>query len=85
MKRRNGWRKQSEKHMNRNRLEQEKENGKIEKSSNSGIFEICVSCGKQTDIPREKHISERRFYIEGAGQLCRDCYYQLYGPGRFEK
>ncbi len=71
--------------MDKNRLERENDNNRIEKSCESGTFEICVSCGKQTDIPREMHISERRFYIEGAGQLCRDCYYQMYGPGRFGK
>jgi hypothetical protein len=100
MKRRSGWRKQSEKHMDRNRLEQEKEYltaekegltlqiadaREIEETSVSGAFEICVSCGKQTDIPREMDISERSFYIEGAGQLCKDCYYQLYGPGHARK
>lgn len=85
MKRRSGWKKQSEKHMDRNRLEQEKETREIEETSVSGAFEICVSCGKQTDIPREMDISERSFYIEGAGQLCKDCYYQLYGPGHARK
>lgn len=71
--------------MDRNRAAEEKENNSIEKSSESGTLETCVSCGKQTDIPKERNISERRFYIEGAGQLCRDCYYQLYGPGRLGK
>ena len=64
MKRRSGWRKQSEKHMDRNRLEQEKETREIEETSVSGAFEICVSCGKQTDIPREMDISERSFYMK---------------------
>ena len=41
-------------------------------------FERCVVCGTQTNVPREMHIDFRDCYIEGAGQLCRDCYTKLY-------
>ena len=45
-------------------------------------FEKCVVCGKQTDVPKTKDISERKYYIEGAGQLCGECFFEIYGKGR---
>lgn len=44
--------------------------------------ETCVCCGKKTQVLKSEPISRRKFYIEGGGQLCRDCYYELYGPNR---
>lgn len=41
--------------------------------------EICVLCGKPAGIPRDRDISLRDCYVEGAGQLCRDCYFKVYG------
>ncbi len=41
-------------------------------------YEICVCCHKQLKIPRNQEIAFRPFYIEGAGQLCYDCYQELY-------
>lgn len=40
--------------------------------------EACVVCRIDTRVPRELDISERLFYIEGAGQHCHDCYNTLY-------
>lgn len=40
--------------------------------------ERCVCCHKKLDIPKDKAIEFRPFYIEGAGQLCYDCYHELY-------
>ena len=40
--------------------------------------ENCVSCGEQTPYPVSENINNRDFYIEGAGQLCKDCYTNLY-------
>lgn len=34
----------------------------------------CVLCGKETPYTKETHIDYRSGYIEGAGQLCNDCY-----------
>jgi hypothetical protein len=34
----------------------------------------CVMCGEQTPYERDQHIDTRFGYVEGAGQLCRDCY-----------
>jgi hypothetical protein len=38
----------------------------------------CVSCGELTIHKRTDHIDARRFYIEGAGQLCPKCYQEIY-------
>ena len=36
-------------------------------------YEICVSCGAETNVPKSWHIDLRKYYVEGAGQLCDDC------------
>lgn len=36
--------------------------------------EYCVLCHETTEYSRGTHISQRRHYIEGAGQLCKICY-----------
>ncbi len=38
----------------------------------------CVSCGDESHYDREEHIDFRIGYIEGAGQLCLDCYDKIY-------
>jgi hypothetical protein len=38
--------------------------------------EICVICGSETDIDINTHVDFRIGYVEGCGQLCRDCYTQ---------
>lgn len=54
----------------------------MEEEKKAAEFENCVVCRKQTDVPKTRDISERKYYIEGAGQLCRDCYFEIYGKGR---
>ena len=39
----------------------------------------CVSCGTETLYDKEHHIDFRIGYVEGAGQLCLDCYGKIYG------
>lgn len=34
----------------------------------------CVMCGEETPYDETVHIDLRVGYIEGAGQLCIDCY-----------
>ena len=41
-------------------------------------FESCILCKKLLDIPKIQSITCRQFYIEGAGQLCEECYRDLY-------
>ena len=38
----------------------------------------CVSCKKETQYDEFDHIDFRNFYIEGAGQLCPECYNEIY-------
>ena len=38
----------------------------------------CVSCKKETQYDEFDHIDVRHFYIEGAGQLCPECYSEIY-------
>ena len=40
-------------------------------------FEKCVSCGKITDVPKMMVVQKRENYLEGAGQLCRECGYRF--------
>lgn len=41
-------------------------------------YETCVCCYKKIKIFKNEEIEFRPFYIEGAGQLCYDCYHELY-------
>jgi len=38
-------------------------------------YDHCVICNKKTPYLRSTHIDQRIGYVEGAGQLCRDCYH----------
>ena len=38
----------------------------------------CVNCKKETLYSKETHIDFRLGYVEGAGQLCLDCYGIIY-------
>ena len=38
------------------------------------IYEDCILCGDKTTTLKTTHVDFRTGYIEGAGQLCRDCY-----------
>lgn len=41
-------------------------------------FEKCVICGKKLNIKKIVPIQKRKYYIEGAGQLCEKCYFKIY-------
>ncbi len=36
--------------------------------------ENCIICGKETTVDVTTHIDFRVGYVEGAGQLCTECY-----------
>jgi hypothetical protein len=38
----------------------------------------CVMCGAETQYNKSTHIDNRDYYIEGVGQLCRECYFNIY-------
>lgn len=42
-------------------------------------FEKCSVCKKDTTIKKNEDVKKRKYYIEGAGQLCRECYNKIYG------
>ena len=37
-------------------------------------YEVCVMCGDTIPYLKSTHIDLRNGYIEGAGQLCKECY-----------
>ena len=39
----------------------------------------CVNCKRETLYGKETHVDFRLGYVEGAGQLCLDCYGVIYG------
>ena len=39
----------------------------------------CVSFKKETLYDRTDHVDFRLGYVEGAGQLCLECYEMIYG------
>jgi hypothetical protein len=36
--------------------------------------DICILCGNETSYEFETHVDMRVGYIDGAGQLCSNCY-----------
>ena len=42
--------------------------------------EFCVICNEETNVPEDRPVSKRRFYVEASGQLCRSCFYDSYHP-----
>ncbi len=41
-------------------------------------IEKCVSCGRETGYSINDHVDSRKTYVEGAGQLCSDCFIEVY-------
>ena len=47
--------------------------------------EICVRCGRETAYDVSTPVTVRKWYVEGAGQLCEACFHKLYPvPGSLE-
>lgn len=44
-------------------------------------IEHCVVCGSATEYKKDTPINERVGYAEGIGQICHDCYKDLYLKG----
>ena len=42
------------------------------------MTDLCVRCGKPTAYDPSTPITLRRYFVEGAGQLCEECYYHLW-------
>ena len=60
----------------------EKEAQKESSKTGGGAVDTCISCGERTQYDQFDHIDDRLFYIEGAGQLCPECFNRLYHCGR---
>jgi len=41
-------------------------------------FDNCVCCGTETNEEITKNIYERSYYVEGSGQLCKECWVEIY-------
>ena len=41
-------------------------------------MERCALCGRMTNVPYSRPISERTRYVVGVGELCPDCCRSLY-------
>jgi len=47
--------------------------------------ERCIRCGKETEYDVSTPVTVRRWYVEGSGQLCEQCFYELYPvPGSLQ-
>jgi hypothetical protein len=40
--------------------------------------EKCINCGAETPYAKDTHIDNRAYYEYGVGQLCQDCYNEIY-------
>ena len=41
-------------------------------------YEKCILCSVETDIEKNKNIDGRKGYLEGAGQMCTNCFLDYY-------
>ena len=66
------------------------EKGRLERHSEEilrggGMKERCIRYGKETTYDTNTPITLRRYYVEGSGQLCSHCFYELYPvPGALQ-
>ena len=40
--------------------------------------ENCVCCDEQTQVKKNENVNNRNFYIEGVGQLCSECFFNVH-------
>jgi hypothetical protein len=38
----------------------------------------CISCNKDTGVPSCANVDFRKNYVDGAGQLCDECFVGIY-------
>lgn len=61
-----------------------KRNRRSRADSTHGMkMDRCVLCLQLTNIPQNPPISLRKYYVQGRGQLCAKCYYELCKQGAF--
>lgn len=49
-----------------------------EKNKTDDFYEKCVICGADTPYKFSTPITQRRYYVEGLGQICQNCDYNIY-------
>ena len=42
------------------------------------MLDNCVTCNKETSYDVKDNINERMGYVKGVGQLCSECYNEIY-------
>ena len=42
------------------------------------MIENCIRCGRPTPYDQSTPVHLRRYYVDGSGQLCEQCFSQLY-------
>jgi recombinational DNA repair protein (RecF pathway) len=47
---------------------------------NTTNLDKCVICKEYTPYVENTDVTYRSYYIEGAGQLCKECYTKVYVP-----
>lgn len=61
-----------------------KRNRRSRADSTHGMkMERCVLCLQLTSVLKNTPISQRKYYVQGQGQLCAKCYYELCKQGAF--
>ena len=46
---------------------------------NGIYFDRCVNCEQVTDVRTDCLPDNRKYYIDGSGQLCEECFTKIYG------
>ena len=41
--------------------------------------ELCIRCGRPTPYDTHTPINLHRYFVEGSGQFCEDCWKRVYG------
>jgi len=54
----------------------------IIKETDGVKLDKCVLCNADTPYTEHTHIDYRNFYVEGAGELCVECYDKVYGSNK---
>ncbi len=72
-----GWERTGRRQERRKRMRADRSR---EEPQYSGEKEYCILCGRLTGAEKGQPLLGREHYIEGAGQLCRECYQELYVP-----
>lgn len=50
----------------------------IEQNKVDDPIDKCVICGADTPYRFSTPISQREYYVEGSGQICLHCHYEIY-------